>query len=119
MKDKIAYPLPIQGLCEHLSVSRRRLERLFRRETGLSPNACYLGIRLEAARDQLFYSSNSIAHIAESCGFSSNAHFCRAFRRHFSATPTMLRQTFTNSERDKFHPAGPVLTSLRDARHQP
>lgn len=119
MKDKIAFPLPIQDLCDHLSVSRRRLERLFRRETGLSPNACYLGIRLEAARDQLFYSGNSIAHIAESCGFSSNAHFCRAFRSHFSVTPTMLRQTFANSERDKFHPAGPVLTSLRDKPSRP
>lgn len=118
MKDRIAFPLPIQELCDQLSVSRRRLERLFRRETGLSPNACYLGIRLEAARDQLFYSGNSIAHIAESCGFSSNAHFCRAFRSHFSATPTMLRQRFANAERDKFHPVGPVLSSQRDKQHQ-
>ena len=88
-----------------------RLERLFIKETGWSPSEYYISLRLEAARDQLFYSENSIAHIAEACGFLSNAHFCRAFRKHYGAPPTAVRRRFESAERGKFHPAGPRLTT--------
>lgn len=111
MKDNIAYPLGILDLCEELSVSRRRLERLFAKETGTSPSDYYFKLRLEAARDQLFYSGNSIAHIAEACGFFSHAHFCRAFRKRYGLPPSSYRRRFETAERDKFHPAGPRLTT--------
>jgi transcriptional regulator GlxA family with amidase domain len=113
MKDNIAFPLKIDDICTRLSVSRRRLERLFARETGTSPSDHYTQVRLEAARDQLFYSGNSIAHIAEACGFLSNAHFCRAFRKRYGMPPTMYRRRFETAERDKFHPTGPRLTTPR------
>lgn len=112
MKDNLAFPLGSDDLCESLSISRRRLERLFRRETGLSPSEAYMAIRLEAAREQLFYSGNSIGHVAEACGFVSNAHFSRAFRRRFGSSPTAMRQRFASAERGKFHPAGLVLTGM-------
>jgi transcriptional regulator GlxA family with amidase domain len=111
MKENLAFPLRAGDLCERLSISRRRLERLFRRETGLSPSEAYMALRLEAAREQLFYSWNSIGHIAEACGFVSNAHFSRAFHRRFGASPTVMRQRFASAERGKFHPAGLVLSS--------
>jgi AraC family carnitine catabolism transcriptional activator len=111
MKENIAYPLPVLDICDRLSLSRRRLERLFIKETGWSPSEYYVSLRLEAARDQLFYSENSIAHIAEACGFLSNAHFCRAFRKHYGAPPTTVRRRFESAERGKFHPAGPRLTT--------
>lgn len=111
MKENIAYPLPIVELCDHLSISRRRLERVFVKETGWSPSEYYVSLRLEAARDQLFYSENSIAHIAEACGFLSNAHFCRTFRKHYGAPPTTVRRRFESAERGKFHPAGPRLST--------
>lgn len=110
MKDNVAYPLGILELCEELSVSRRRLERLFAKETGKSPSEFYFSLRLEAARDQLFYSGNSIAHIAEACGFFSHAHFCRAFRKRYGLPPSSYRRRFDTAERNKFHPAGPRLT---------
>jgi transcriptional regulator GlxA family with amidase domain len=113
MKDNLAYPLGILDLCENLSASRRRLERLFAKETGTSPSDYYFHIRLEAARDQLFYSGNSIAHIAEACGFFSHAHFCRAFRKRYGLPPSSYRRRFDTAERDKFHPAGPRLTTRR------
>jgi AraC family carnitine catabolism transcriptional activator len=111
MKENIAYPMPIVAICDQLSISRRRLERLFMRETGWSPRGYYVSLRLEAAREQLFYSENSIGHIAEACGFLSNAHFCRAFRRLYGAPPTTVRRRFERSERGKLHPAGSRLTT--------
>jgi transcriptional regulator GlxA family with amidase domain len=119
MRENLAFPLPAEDLCQRLSISRRRLERLFRRETGLSPSEAYMALRLEAAREQLFYSGNSIGHIAEACGFVSNAHFSRAFRRRFGSSPTAMRQSFASAERGKFHPVGLVLSSGSGAVAEP
>jgi transcriptional regulator GlxA family with amidase domain len=119
MKDNLAFPLRAEDLCHHLSISRRRLERLFRKETGLSPSEAYMALRLEAAREQLFYSGNTIGHIAEVCGFVSNAHFSRAFRRRFGASPTAMRQRFASAERGKFHPAGLILSSRSEPGPDP
>ena len=77
-------------------------------ETGRSPAATYLDIRLEAAREQLFYSGNSIGHIAEVTGFQSDAHFCRAFRKRFGASPSTVRRDFQADRQSR-------LLSGRDA----
>jgi AraC family carnitine catabolism transcriptional activator len=111
MADTIAFPLPIGELSEKLGVSRRQFERLFVRHAGKTPAAFYLDLRLEAARDHLFYSAHSISHIAEVCGFQSNAHFCRSFRARFGNAATAYRRQFEIGQRMKFHPAGSRLTA--------
>jgi len=111
MSDTIAFPLSIGELSGNLAVSRRQFERLFVRHSGKTPAAFYLDLRLEAARDHLFYSAHSVSHIAEVCGFQSNAHFCRAFRARFGDSATAYRRKFESGERMKFHPAGLRLTA--------
>lgn len=106
MAESIAFPLSIDELSQDLGVSRRQFERLFARHAGKTPAAFYLDLRLETARDHLFYSSDSISHIAEACGFQSVAHFCRAFRAHFASSATAYRKRFESGQRVKFHPAG-------------
>ena len=73
------------------------------------PAAAYLDIRLQVARDQLFYTANSISHVAEVTGFQSDAHFCRAFRKRFAASPSTMRRNFQGDQRSKYHPAGTRL----------
>jgi AraC-like DNA-binding protein len=51
----------------------------------------YLHIRLQAARNLLFYEERSITDIANACGFSYPAVFSRAFRAHFGQTPRDFR----------------------------
>jgi transcriptional regulator GlxA family with amidase domain len=109
MTAHVEFRLGLDEICERLSISRRRLERTFLKETGRSPAATYLDIRLQVAREQLFYSSNAIAHIAEVTGFQSDAHFCRAFRKRFGASPTRVRRTFQGDQRSRFYPAGTRL----------
>ena len=111
MNENIQFRVELSDLCAKLQISRRRLERMFVKETGRSPAATYLDIRLEAARDQLFYSGNSIAHIAEVTGFQSDAHFCRAFRRRFGAAPSMMRRSFQADQRSRYYPAGARLVA--------
>jgi AraC family carnitine catabolism transcriptional activator len=109
MTEHIEFRMNLSQICADLQVSRRRLERTFLKETGRSPAATYLDIRLEAARDQLFYSGNSIGHIAEVTGFQSDAHFCRAFRKRFGASPSIVRRDFQADRRSKYYPVGTRL----------
>ena len=110
MMTNVEFRLSLLEICECLRISRRRFERLFLRETGRSPAATYLDIRLQVARDQLFYSNNPVAHIAEVTGFQSDAHFCRAFRKRFGDSPSRVRQNFRCDQRSKFYPIGTSLT---------
>lgn len=111
MNEHVAYRMELADICAELQISRRRLERMFVKQTGRSPAATYLDIRLEAAREQLFYSGNSIGHIAEVTGFQSDAHFCRAFRRRFGDSPSAIRRHFQADQRSKYYPAGSRLVS--------
>ena len=43
---------------------------------------------MKKARDLLSDSYVSVAAVAESCGFGSVYHFCRAFKRHTGCSPT-------------------------------
>ncbi|HEX3348650.1 MAG TPA: GlxA family transcriptional regulator [Acetobacteraceae bacterium] len=109
MNENVQFRLDLSEICARVRISRRRLERMFMKQTGRSPAATYLDIRLTAAREQLFYSNNSICHIAEVTGFQSDAHFCRAFRRRFGAAPSEIRRDFQAEQRSKYYPAGTRL----------
>jgi AraC family carnitine catabolism transcriptional activator len=109
MKRNIEFRMGLSEICASLQVSRRRLERMFIKQTGRSPAATYLDIRLAAAREQLFYGTNLIRHIAEVTGFQSEAHFCRAFRRRFGASPSAVRREFQVDQRSKYYPTGTRL----------
>lgn len=111
MAANITFPLGMKDICAELNTSRRRLERAFANQIGRSPAAYYVDIRLQTAREQLFYSNNPVAHIAEAAGFQSNAHFCRTFRKHFGASPTMIRKEFNQDQRRNYHPVGSRLIS--------
>jgi AraC family carnitine catabolism transcriptional activator len=111
MSETIAFPLKIDELSGQLSVSRRQFERLFARHAGKTPARFYLDMRLEAARDHLFYSAQQIGQIADVTGFQSNAHFTRAFRARYGATPTAYRHAFESEQRIQLRPIGPNLTS--------
>lgn len=74
-------------------ISSRHLTRLFAQE-GTAPGRYLMEKRLERAR-QLLVSPHgqrlSIAEIAYSSGFSSQAHFARAFKCRFEMTPSDSR----------------------------
>lgn len=111
MKANLAFPLSVPDLCEQIGIPRRRLERLFAQHAHTTPARMHSQVRLEAARDQLFYTSNSVAHVATACGFLSNAHFSRAFSVAYGASPTVFRRRFAREARMSFHSAAPRLNA--------
>ena len=92
MEANLETPLGIGELAEALGLSWRRLERLFLRQLGTSPQRTYLVRRLDHAHRLLQETRHSVMEIALACGFGSASSFTRAFRRHHGLTPSALRR---------------------------
>ncbi|ARU89011.1 transcriptional regulator ArgR [Pseudomonas sp. M30-35] len=87
MEANIEEPLTTDEIAQHVCVSRRQLERIFKQYLNRVPSQYYLELRLNKARQLLMQTSKSIIQIGLSCGFSSGPHFSSAYRNFFGATP--------------------------------
>lgn len=87
MEANIEEPLTTHELAEHLGISRRQFERLFKKYLQAVPSRYYLDLRLQQARKLLRETDQPVGDIALQTGFSSGAHFSTAYRNHFGMTP--------------------------------
>ena len=71
MEANIEEPLTTDEIAQHVCVSRRQLERIFKQYLNRVPSQYYLELRLNRARQMLMQTSKSIIQIGLSCGFSS------------------------------------------------
>ena len=87
MEANLGEPLPTEDVARLCGVSRRQLERLFKRHLDTLPSKHYLELRLQRARRLLLQSGQSILQVGLSCGFSSGPHFSNAYKARFGRTP--------------------------------
>ena len=94
MEQNLDFPLSVRKLAGRLGLSPRTLERRCARQCGQSPAQLYLRIRLQAARNLLFYEELGVKDIADACGFSYPSAFTRSFARQFGMPPRRFREGF-------------------------
>ena len=87
-------PLGIAELSARAAMSPRNLCRVFQRETGCSPAAFVERGRIELARRLLEEGKAPLKQLAHRCGFSSDDHLRRVFRRHLGVTPLAYQERF-------------------------
>ena len=92
MEANIEEPLSLDELAAYVKVSRRQLERLFKKYLNRVPTRYYLELRLERARQLLLQTSMPIIDIALACGFSSPPHFSKCYHEHFGRPPSSERR---------------------------
>ena len=92
MADHLEEPLSTEQIAQLTHLSRRHLERLFRRHLDTVPARYYLQLRLQRAKELLCNTQRSIIQIGLECGFSSGPHFSSAYKNHFQITPRDERQ---------------------------
>lgn len=92
IERNLATPLPLEQIAEHVHISIRQLERLFRAETGMGPSAFAIRLRLHNAHSLLVSTNRAILEIALECGFLSNSHFTNSFRSAYGRTPSQVRE---------------------------
>lgn len=78
----------VAKLAEVAAMSQSHFNRVFRLETGVSPHAYLVRVRLERGKMLLRSGEHSITEIAFLCGFTSSSHFSNSFRGHYNLTPT-------------------------------
>jgi transcriptional regulator GlxA family with amidase domain len=92
MEENIEEPLSLDELAAAIGVSRRQIERLFKRHLDQVPTRYYLEIRLRRARELLLQTSMSIMDITTACGFQSPPHFSKCYRSVFGYPPSAERR---------------------------
>lgn len=105
MESNIEEPMGLDELSSHVGISRRQLERIFKKHLNCVPNRYYLELRLRRARELLLTTPRSIVDVAFACGFVSPPHFSKCYREFFDIPPRAERATTlsTDSRDSKTH----------------
>ena len=82
----------VDDVLAEVPVTRRQLERQFKRNLGRLPAEELRRIRLERGRQLLSETDLSIEEVAEACGYSGATQFGSAFRKQYESTPLSFRK---------------------------
>jgi len=92
METNIEEPISLEELSHYVGISRRHLERLFRKYLNCVPTRYYMDLRLKRARQLLLQTNKSIIEVALACGFVSAPHFSKCYRDFYGLPPRQERQ---------------------------
>ena len=67
--------------------------RTFKEAMGITPVAFVIAKRIERSKTMLRHTDLPISVIANKCGFNSQSHYCRTFRRLEQQSPRQFRRT--------------------------
>lgn len=85
----------LEALAKRLGVGYSYFRRVFREQTGLSPWQYILRCRLARARRLLGSGNETLAAVAETCGFGSAFHLSAAFKKNHGISPDTWRKKIT------------------------
>lgn len=80
-------PLTIGDVAAQIDVSPRQMERAFRHSLDQSPLQYYRTLRMNAARQMVLYSRETLTGIAQAVGYVSSSTLSKHYRSAFGATP--------------------------------
>ena len=83
----------VEQLCKQAFLSHSQLHRKLEALIGCTPNKFIRLIRLKKAKALLQNTTNSIATIAQDCGFNDPGYFARVFKQEYQVTPQEWRAT--------------------------
>ena len=92
IEDRIAAPIAIKDLANHVQISHFYFSRLFRNTVGKSPGQYILDRRMDRARCLLEEADADLTAVARLTGFSSESAFASAFRFRNGITPSRYRR---------------------------
>lgn len=102
-------PVMLGELAELTGYSPQHLNRVFRRELGVTPLQYLARTRIELAADAIAEGRLTIKAIAEMFGFEDAYYFSRQFSRQMGMSPTAYRDAaMEGSENPSRHSGGPL-----------
>ena len=91
MKKRVGETLVIEEIASESGLSRPHFFKLFRDQTGLTPNVFLNTLRVELALEKLSDMRTPVVGISDDLGFSSQASFSRFFTSHVGVSPREYR----------------------------
>lgn len=92
INEKYADNISVRDIASAIALSPSHFSRIFKKETGLTPQEYLIRVRLDRAKSFLMRSRKSVTEIALQCGFSSSAHFSSSFAKRFGKTPSEFKK---------------------------
>ena len=93
MFENPAHSWTLPDLARLCHMSRATMARQFQEKLGRSANDLLTDIRMTIAANELKKSSMSVAGVAQTVGYHSEAAFQRVFKQHMGVTPARWRRT--------------------------
>jgi len=88
---KMEDELTLHEMAESVGLTMAHFSQMFRKSTGESPHQFVLRQRVERAKEMLRAGEARVLDVAIACGFKTQQHFARVFRRICGASPTEYR----------------------------
>lgn len=101
MKEHLYEACGVSDFAAKTGYSVPHFNAFFRELLGTTPYEYYMRLKMLEAKRLLLSGRYNSAELARLLGFSSNSHFCSAFRKHAKQTPKEFVSTF---RRDNTHP---------------
>ena len=87
LENNYSSDLSLNQLADHFAMSVSTFQRFFRENFGRSPMGYLRELRLKRAAIKLEEGEDSLAQIAQDCGFFDASHFGRLFKQYWGVTP--------------------------------
>lgn len=95
MQGNIEEPMELSEIASCVMISRRQLERLFKKYIGKSPSQFYQDLRISQAHALLNETNLSATEIAAATGFSGTGQFFATFRKKYGTSPNAYRKSWS------------------------
>lgn len=92
MAQRLGAEIELDGIAREAGLSRPHFYRLFKTQTGLTPNLFLNTLRMEKAIEALTETTDSLAEIGFNLGFSSQSSFSRFFAINVGMAPSDYRR---------------------------
>ncbi|MBQ8962141.1 MAG: helix-turn-helix transcriptional regulator [Ruminococcus sp.] len=84
----------IESMCRETLISASMLQKLYRMFFDVSCKEDVIASRISHAKHLLISTNDSIAEVAEKCGFNSYSHFSRTFKKQMLRSPLEFRHEY-------------------------
>ncbi len=100
IQEHLDEPLTVIRMSDFVNLSERGFHRRLQSVLGETPHGLVLRIRIQAAAKALCETDETIARIADRCGFPSQSAFTRQFRERIGLTPAQFRTRYSHKHAD-------------------
>ncbi len=94
MKAHYAEPIRLGDIAAAVNLSSTYFHNIFSADSGCSPHAYLIDVRISEAKKMLWDTTVGISEIAEKCGFGCQQYMNKIFKQQTGMSPGAYRKTF-------------------------